>query len=311
MTAVTRAAVIGTGVIGASWAALFLGRGLDVTAFDPAPGAEALLNERVAGLWPVVTALGLAEGADPGRLRFCATAEDAVASAGFVQENGPERLEMKQALFAALAEAAPPDTVLATSSSTLMISDVQAHCRRPGRVVLGHPFNPPHLVPLVEVGGGRGTDPDAVDRAMAFYAAMGKHPIRLQREIKGHIANRLQAALWQEAFHLVQQGVASVADIDAAIAHGPGLRWALLGPFLNLHLSGGEGGMAHLLAHLGPPTEAMWRDLGTVHLDAALNAEICAGVDMALAGQDLPAIVAARDAVLVELLRRKREMALP
>ena len=311
MTPPTRVAVIGAGVIGASWAALFLGRGLDVSAWDPAPDAETVLRGRVAALWPTITALGLADGASPDRLRVCATATQAVADASFVQENGPERLDMKQELFAALTEAAPPEAILATSSSTLMISDVQARCRRPGRVVLGHPFNPPHLIPLVEVAGGRATEEDAVTGAMAFYAAVGKHPIRLRREIKGHIANRLQAALWQEAFHLVQQGVATVADIDAAIAHGPGLRWALLGPFLNLHLSGGAGGMAHLLAHLGPPTEAMWRDLGTVHLDAELNTQVCAGVDAELAGKDLAVIVAARDSVLLELLKRKREAELP
>ena len=303
-------AVIGTGVIGASWAALFLGHGLDVAAYDPSPGAEAALRRAVEAIWPSVVAQ-IAAPPPAGRLTFAASAAAAVAEAGFVQENGPERLELKQALFAALDAAAPPEAILATSSSTLLVSDVQARCRTPGRVVLGHPFNPPHLVPLVEVAGGQATEADAVRRALAFYASIGKRPIHLKREIKGHIANRLQAALWQEAFHLVREGVASVADIDTAISHGPGLRWALLGPFLNLHLSGGAGGMAHNLEHLGPATEAMWRDLGTVHLDPALNAAICRGVDDELAGRSLPEMVAARDEVLVRLLADKRGTALP
>ena len=299
-------AVIGTGLIGASWVAWFLGRGLDVVASDPAPGAEADLQRRVEALWPAVAAQGLAEGAAPSRLRFTASAATAVAEAGFVQENGPERLAFKQELFAELDRAAPPDTVLATSTSTLLISDVQASCARPERVVLGHPFNPPHLIPLVEVVGGRRTGEPAIERAMAFYAGCGKHPIRLRREVLGHVANRLQAALWQEAFHLVRSGVASVADVDAAIAQGPGLRWALLGPFLNLGLSGGEGGIAHMLAHLGPPTEAMWRELGTATLDATTQQMVRDGVGDALEGEDIEAIRGRRDQALLALLASKR-----
>ncbi|CAH2603936.1 L-carnitine dehydrogenase [Rhodovastum atsumiense] len=303
---IRQAAVIGTGVIGASWAALFLARGLEVTAWDPAPDAEATLRHRVAACWPVLEAVGLAPGATPERLRVHASPEAAVAEAGFVQENGPERLDLKRDLFARLDHAAPPETVLASSSSTLAASDFQEGCATPGRVLLGHPFNPPHLVPLVEVVGGRRTEPWAVDRAMAFYAALGKHPIRLRREAPGHVANRLQAALWQEAFHLVRSGVADVADIDAAIAHGPGLRWALLGPFLNLHLSGGEGGIGALLGKpIWQATEAVWRDLGTVAVDDGLGQQVAAGVAAELAGRDEAALVAARDAALLGLLRLK------
>jgi 3-hydroxyacyl-CoA dehydrogenase len=186
------------------------------------------------------------------------------------------------------------------------MSEVQTACTRaPERVVLGHPFNPPHLIPLVEVVGGALTSEATIARAMDFYAAIGKKPIRVRREVNGHIANRLQAALWREAFHLVEAGVASVEDIDAAIAHGPGIRWALLGPFLNLHLSGGAGGMAHLLAHLGPPMAAMWEELGATRMSPALHAQIVAGVDAELAPRDAAAMVRQRDAVLLELLRAK------
>jgi 3-hydroxyacyl-CoA dehydrogenase len=286
-------AVVGTGVIGASWAGLFLAHGLDVVATDPAPGAEERLR----------TAL---EDAPTDRLRFVADAGEAAAAADFVQENGPEREDVKHALFAVLDEAARPDVVLASSSSGLLPSVIARGCpRHPERVVIGHPFNPPHLIPLVEVVPGRDTAPEVVDRAVAFYTSVGKRPIRLTRELPGHVANRLQAALWQEAYSLVERGVATVADIDTAIAYGPGLRWAVLGPFLNQHLSGGAGGLAHVLAHLGPPTEEWWRDLGRVHLTPELAEKLVAGVDAERAGTDDRALVAARDAVLHRLLAAK------
>ena len=227
---VTRVAIVGTGVIGASWASNFLAQGLDVTAYDPAPGAEAALHRTVAAHWPIMQAMGLQAGADPGRLRFHATLPAALDGAEFVQENGPERLEAKQALFTAMDAATPPEAIIASSSSTLKISNVQGGCRYPQRAVLGHPFNPPHLIPLIEVVGGAATSEATVDAAMAFYRQIGKHPIRLKREMKGHVANRLQAALWQEAFHLLAEGVADIADIDAAISHGPGLRWGAARP---------------------------------------------------------------------------------
>ena len=302
---IRRVAVVGTGVIGASWAAYFLARGLDVTATDPAEGAEERLRAAVARHWPTLQAMGLAEGASPDRLRFCARLEDAVADADFVQENGPERADLKAALYARMDAAAPPTTLLASSSSGLAVSTMQSACQHPGRVVLGHPFNPPHLIPLVEVAGGQATAPEAVTRAMDFYAAIGKKPIHVQREIKGHIANRLQAALWREAFHLVDQGVASVADIDTAIAHGPGLRWALMGPFLNLHLSGGAGGIAHLLDHLGGPIESWWQDLGAPTMHAALKAKVAAGVAEALAGRSAAELERARDQLLMDLMAAK------
>ena len=226
---VQRVAVVGTGVIGASWAAYFLAHGLDVNATDPSPGAEDRLRAAVAQHWPTLERFGLAPGASVDRLRFHDSLEDAVSVADFVQENGPERADFKADLMRRMDEAAPPYAILASSSSGLSVTAMQALCARPERVVLGHPFNPPHMIPLVEVGGGEKTSPAVIAAAMAFYTAIGKRPIHVRREIKGHIANRLQAALWREAFHLVNEGVASVADIDTAIAQGPGLRWALMG----------------------------------------------------------------------------------
>jgi 3-hydroxyacyl-CoA dehydrogenase len=296
-------AVVGTGVIGASWAAHFLAHGLDVTATDPSPVAEERLRADVAAHWPVLQPV---DGASPERLTFTSDPAQAVADADFVQENGPEREDVKHALYAVLDEAARPDVVLASSSSGMLPTVIARGCpRHPERVVIGHPFNPPHLIPLVEVVPGEKTGEEAVERALAFYTAVGKKPIRLRQELPGHVANRLQAALWQEAYSLVDRGVATVADIDTAIAHGPGLRWAVLGPFLNQHLSGGPGGIAHILEHLGPPTEAWWRDLGQVTLTPELNAKLVSGVEDELAGVDPAELVARRDAVLTALLAAK------
>jgi carnitine 3-dehydrogenase len=303
-----RVAIVGCGLIGASWAALFLGRGHDVVATDPAPGAEARLRDAVRDAWTAVAALGLAEDASPDRLAFDPDPARAVADADFVQENGPERLDVKRETYRLLDAAARPEIVLASSSSGLKPSDVQGACaHHPERVLIGHPFNPPHLVPLVEVVGGEKTSEAAIEAAMAFYARAGKHPIRIRRELTGHVANRLQAALWREAFHLVETGAASAADVDAAIAHGPGLRWALMGPCLLNHLSGGPGGIRHTLGHLGPLIQAMWDDLGAPTVSPALAEVLAAGIEDELAGRSLPEVVAERDAVLVELVARKRQ----
>ncbi len=303
---VKRVAVVATGVIGASWAAYFLARGLDVDAWDPSPGAQERLCTAVAAHREALSRQGLADGSHLDRLRWHDRLEDALAQADFVQENGPERLDAKVELFGRMDVAAPAHAILASSTSGLAISDIQQACARPERVVLGHPFNPPHMIPLVEVGGGQRTAPEAVAQAMAFYAHIGKRPIHVRREIKGHIANRLQAALWREAFHLVNEGVATVSDIDTAIAQGPGLRWALMGPFMNLHLSGGEGGIAHLLAHLGGPIEDWWRDLGAPSMDAALQHQVVDGVAQALGTRQAADLARARDALLIELLRAKQ-----
>jgi carnitine 3-dehydrogenase len=309
---VARVAVVGTGVIGASWAAHFLAHGLDVVATDPSPGAEQRLREEVDARWPTLEQLGLAETASAQRLSFTTDAAAAVAGADFVQENGPEREDVKHALFAVLDEAAAPDVVLASSSSGLLPTAIARGCpHHPERVVIGHPFNPPHLIPLVEVVPGERTSDQAVQAALEFYTAVGKRPIRLRQELPGHVANRLQAALWREAYSLVERGVASVGDIDTAISEGPGLRWAVLGPFVNQHLSGGPGGLAHVLEHLGPPMVAWWHDLGTPELTPELARRLIAGVDDELAGVDQRRLVRERDEVLQILLAAKTRRSRP
>ena len=266
--------IVGTGVIGASWAAYFLAKGFDVRATDPAANADAKLRKAISAHWPVLTQLGVVEGAAQERLVFHADLEKAAFGCDFVQENGPERAEIKENLFSRLDAVLPAEVILASSSSGLPMTPVQAACRFPERIMLSHPFNPPHLIPLVEVVGGEKTSDAMIETAMAFYAAIGKKPIRLPRELRGHIANRLQAALWREVFHLVDIGAATVADIEVAIAHGPGLRWGALGPFAHLHLSGGEGGIADLLGHLGGPIESWWDDLGAPRMSPLLTARV-------------------------------------
>ncbi len=298
-------AVVGCGVIGASWAAYFLAKGYNVTAYDPSETAEAHLHELVGSFWPALVEQGLAPNADRKRLVFHKNLADAVRNADFIQENAPERLTIKHLLLAEIEAAARPDVIISSSSSGLLISDIQLPAKHPERIVLGHPFNPPHLIPLVEVIGGKLTSPDTVQKTLAFYQLIGKKPIHVRTEVKGHVANRLQAALWREAFYLVDQGVISVADLDVAISEGPGLRWALLGPFLNLHLSGGEGGIAHVLEHLGPPIEDWWADLGTAKLTPQLIEKVVAGVNDELQSMDQSDLVNKRDRLLAGLLQAK------
>ena len=304
-TNIRRVAVVGTGVIGASWAAYFLAQGLKVRATDPAPGACERLTEAVLRHWPTLVKSGLSEGASLDNLSFHDTLEAALAGVQFVQENGPERADLKLALFERMDAALEPEVIIASSSSGLLMSDVQAACRHPERVVLGHPFNPPHLIPLVEVIGGKRTSPETIQRTLDFYRAIGKRPINPKKEVKGHIANRLQAALWREAFHLVSIGAASVSDIDDAIAYGPGLRWAVMGPFANLQLSGGEGGMRHLLEHLGGPIENWWDDLGTPALTPELKQQVIDGIDAELMNRSDAQITVERDDLILAMLRAK------
>jgi 3-hydroxyacyl-CoA dehydrogenase len=287
-----RIAVVGTGVIGASWATLFLAHGHDVVASDPAPGAEERLR---------------AEVGDAEALTFTDDPAAAVAGADFVQENGPERLEVKHALLADLDAAARPEVVIASSSSMLPPTDLARGApAHPERVLVGHPFNPPHLVPLVEVVPGEGTSPEAVESAMAVYRSVGRTPLRLRAELPGHLANRLQAALWREAYSLVARGVATVADVDTAITEGPGLRWAALGPITGQHLSGGPGGLAHVLEHLGPGTEALWDDLGTVTMTPELADRLVTQVHEAVGDTDVADLLARRDAVITAALNARK-----
>ena len=288
--------VVGTGEIGSSWAAFLLGRGLRVVATDPAPDAEARLRATV-----IAKLADLGATVDPDRLRFVTELSDV----DLVLECGPERVDVKREIFAALDAATGPNVLLASSSSGIRPSEFQDACAHPERVLVAHPFHPPHLMPLVEVVGGRHTSEDAIETAMAVLRSWGKMPIRVRAELPGHVANRLQAALWREAYDLVRRGVVSVADLDVAISAGPGLRWALLGPLATQHLSGGPGGLAHVLAHLGPPMAQWWHDLGAPpELTPDLVTKLVDGVAAEFGGREAD-IATARDRALRALLALK------
>ena len=301
-SSVTRVGIVGAGVIGASWAAHFLSRGLDVRVWDPAPGSEERVRRFVTDAWPALERLGLAPGAARTRLTWCDEPEAAVSEAEFVQESAPENLALKRELYGRLDAALPGTAVLASSTSGLLMSELQAGRENRSRMVLGHPFNPPHLIPLVEVVGGDDTAPETVDWALAFYAAKGKVPIRLNKEVPGHLVDRMQAALWREAIDAVASGLASVEDVDKSIAFGPGLRWALMGPHRVFHLAGGPGGIRNFLEHLGPNIENWWRDLRDVSLTPEVKARLVEGVEASTAGRSVEELVAERDARLLDLL---------
>ncbi len=262
-TTLQRVAVVGGGTIGASWATLFLAKGLSVRLYDPAPDNASVVRQFIAAAWPAMQRLGLHPEADPGRIDFTNNVADAVSDTDFVQESGPENLAIKRELFAELDASTATDTIISSSTSGFMPSDLQHERVAPERYLVGHPFNPPHLVPLVEVVAGAQTSPEVVDKTIRFYDSLGKKTIRIDKEVQGHVANRMQAALYREAIHLVLEGVASPADVDAAVAYGPGLRWAIMGPHTSHQLGGGPGGMRHLLEHIGPNIDRWWQDLGT------------------------------------------------
>ena len=307
---ISRVAIIGTGVIGASWAAQFLAKGLDVVATDIAPNAEEALRHFVDAAWPALERLGLAAGASRSRLTFVADMAEAVRGADLVQENGPERLDFKQKLYGQLDVSLPPDVIIASSSSGLTMSAIQEGCPdHPERCVIAHPFNPPHLVPLVEIVGGAKTSEETIQRAAAFYTGLGKQTVRLHKEVPGHVANRLQAALAREVYYLVGEGVVSVADVDTAVCWGPGLRWGIMGQVLLNHLGGGQGGMEHFLAQFTGPMSAWWKVLGSPELTPELQQKLIEGVHAEVGSRSIDDLAAERDEVLLGLLELRAKAA--
>ena len=305
-------AVVGTGVIGASWAALYLARGFNVIATDPAPNAEANLRQYIDAAWKDLTVIGLSPNASRDRLRFTLDMKEALSEADLVQENGPERQDFKIKLYVDMDDATPQDSIIASSSSGLTMSVMQSACKHPERCVIGHPFNPPHVVPLVEIVAGAKTSPETVEQAISFYASIGKKPIHVRKEVVGHVANRLQAALYREIVYLIEQGVVDVADSDTAVCWGPGLRWGVMGPNLLFHLGGGQGGMQHFLGQFTGPLAAWWKDLGTItEFSPEVKQTILEGVQAEAGNRSIEELGRERDTMLLDLLatRAKGEKA--
>ncbi|MBL8708527.1 MAG: 3-hydroxyacyl-CoA dehydrogenase [Rhodospirillaceae bacterium] len=301
MTDFQNTAVLGSGVIGASWAALFLASGRNVAVYDALPSAEKSTRDYVEMAWPALEELGLVKDKAPGRLSFHKNAAEAVKGADFVQESVPERIEIKKALYAEIEPVLDPKAIVATSASGLTLSEMQAGWENPARFILGHPFNPPHLIPLVELLGNAKTEAGVPDEAETFYREIGKITIRVNREVPGHVANRLQAALWREALHLVQTGVASVKDVDTAVWAGPGMRWAAMGPTMLFHLGAGAGGIKSFCERYTPSFNCWWDDLGTLHLDDALAQQLTDGMAEDVAGETPAELSARRDALIIAM----------
>jgi carnitine 3-dehydrogenase len=301
MNEIDTVACVGTGTIGGGWAAYFLAQGYRVQAWDPSPDAESKLRRLIDAAWPALTKLGLAPHASKDNFTVHSDLAEAVAGVGFVQESAPEVLELKRSLLAQIDSSTAPDVVIASSTSGYGMTEMATEAVNPDRLVVGHPFNPPYLIPLVEVVGGENTSAEAVKWAAAWYEHIGKSVITMDREVPGFIANRLQEALWREALHMVDNNEATVEQIDLAITDGPGLRWPLQGPMLTFHLAGGEGGMAHMLDHFGPSLKSPWTRLDAPELTRGLRDAVIAGCDEEVGDRSFLELVAERDEAIIAI----------
>ncbi len=298
--------VIGCGVIGAGWAARALGRGLDVVAWDLDPHAADKTREAIERAWPAVRKLGIYPGADPDRLRFVGSIDEVGATADFVQESVPENLALKQTLLAQVDAVTPPDVIIATSTSGLLMSELAVNCVAQDRMLVGHPFNPVYLLPLCEVVGGRATSPEAIAAAMEVYDFLDMHPLKVRHEIDGHLADRLQEALWREILHIVQDGHATTGELDDSIIYGPGLRWAAMGTNLVYHLAGGAGGMRHLLDQFGPSLKLPWTKLEAPELTDEIVDALVTGTAEQAAGRTVEELERLRDDYLIAVMKALR-----
>lgn len=308
MTNIAHTAVLGSGVIGASWTALFLAAGRSVTVFDPAPDVEVKTRRYIDTAWPALEELGLTDRATPDALRFSSSAARAVDGADFVQENVPEREAIKHATYAEIEDALTQHAIVSSSTSGMTLETLQQGWRDPSKLILGHPFNPPHLIPLVELTANDRTGATVIDRTEDFYQDIGKVTIRINKGMPGHVANRLQAAIWREAVHMAVEGVATVEDIDKAMWAGPGLRWAAMGPTTLFHLGAGDGGLRAFCDHFQDTFNAWWDDLGKPRLDDETIATLVAGMDAQARGRDTNELSAQRDAMLVALQAATRRL---
>ncbi|RPK12549.1 L-carnitine dehydrogenase [Priestia endophytica] len=300
---IKKVTVVGTGVIGNGWIARFLANGYKVIATDPAPEAEKRVRAAVKKAWPALEKQGLATEASQENLSFEKDLEKAVADADLIQENAPEREELKRKLLADIDRYAKKEAIIASSTSGYMPTTLQAGCRNPERVIVAHPFNPVYLVPLVELVGGKQTDQEVIQRAQRFYDSINMKSLIVSHEIEGHIADRLMEAIWREALHLVNDGVATTEEVDASIVYGPGLRWALMGPFLTLHLAGGEQGMRHMLEQFGPALKLPWTKLVAPELTDELTERVVTGCEQQTTGHSIAELEKRRDDFLIELMQ--------
>lgn len=301
MNKIKNITVVGTGVIGVGWIARFLSHGYEVTAYDPAPEAEEKMRATLENVWPTLVKSNLADADGMDNLSFTSDLKTAVENADFIQENVPEREDIKRSVLAEIDGLTKVDAIISSSTSGYMPTLLQKDCQHPERVIVSHPFNPVYLIPLVEVVGGEQTDPATVERAQALFEAVDMKPLIVRNEIDGHIGDRLMEAIWREALHIVNDGIATTEEVDASIVYGPGLRWALMGPFLTLHLAGGEQGMRHMLHQFGPALKLPWTKLEAPELTDELADKVITGCEAQTEGQDMAQLEKRRDEFLVKL----------
>ena len=302
--------LLGAGTIGASWAALFLSYKTKVMIYDPSREALTKVKPNIEHAWQSLNTLDPTLKDIPwSNLTLHQNLASITSVPDWVQENAPDRLELKQSLLQQAELYIPPDVPIASSTTALMATDIQAAMTFPERFIIAHPFNPPHLIPLVEVVAGKKTSPYLTEKAKIFYEGFGKEVVIPKREAIGHIANRLNAALYREVVNMVAKGIASVEDIDRSIVHGPGLRWAFIGPNLVYHLAGGDGGYSQYLDHLGPSQEKRWENLDEVSLTAEVKEKLVEGLQEAVRDSSVEILREKRDAALIGLLSLKRRLA--
>lgn len=307
MSEVKTVGIVGSGVIGAGWAARCLARGYDVIATDPGPDAAAIMADKIANAWPAMVKIGWAQTPEPPSFAFTDDLEEVASKADFIQENAPDRLDLKQKIFSDMDKAARPGVILSSSSSGLLPSDIQDSLTHPERVIIGHPFNPSYLLPLCEVVGGNKTSQEVKERAGAFYETLGMHVLQVRNEIDGYLSDRLQEAIWREILHMVKDGVATTSELDQAIAYGPGLRWALMGVNMTFTLAGGEQGMRHMLEHFGPALELPWTHLKAPELTEELIERMVEGTTEQAQGRTIQEWEQLRDDCLIGIMQTLKQ----
>ena len=301
MQSINTVGIVGAGLIGSGWASRCLARNINVIAYDPSPDGESVIRSHIENAWHALKKLGF-DPNNAGQFSFTNDLRELCENVDYIQENAPDSLAIKSSLHQDIDRFAKPDIIIASSSSGLLPSDIQKGTNHPDRIVIGHPFNPVYILPLVEIVRGSQTSDTTAQYAARFYRDIGMYPLMVRKEVEGYISDRLQEAVWREALHLVSDDIASTRDIDDAIVYGPGLRWAIMGTCLTFHLAGGEQGMKHMLEQFGPALQLPWTHLKAPELTQSLADKMIEGTRTQAEGHSVQELERLRDNCLIEIL---------